>query len=106
MPALNRTCVVARSITESLYYLPNIGVPPAPPFDQLRSPFPVPNTDELIRTLQESHRHVTNAIHRLSPDVVRRSAGAGTWTSRKVLRRLAWHERDETRVVRRLLLVV
>jgi hypothetical protein len=76
--------------TESRYYLPSLGEPP------------LPRGGELLEELDASHRHVLARIATLPPDRIVRDRGE-EWTTVKLLRRLAWHERSELRVMRRLL---
>ncbi len=76
--------------TESRYYLPQLGLPNREAADDLR--------DEL----RVSHDHVVRALADLPRDLVRRSGGEA-WTSTKLLRRLAWHERGELDAVDALL---
>lgn len=68
--------------TESRYYLPQSGLPAK---DRL---------DGLADELRESARHVRSALLAMPRDIVHRS-GDEVWTSTKLLRRLAWHERGE-----------
>lgn len=75
--------------TESRYYLPQLGLGYRPP------------SEDLLTELSESATHVRAAIQGMPPDLVRNVVGE-TWTSVKVLRRLAWHERGEVIVMRRL----
>jgi hypothetical protein len=75
--------------TESRYYLPSLGWPA------------LERGTDLLSELAASHRHVTEAVADLAPDLVC-SARGEVWTSVKVLRRLAWHERSELVVMRRL----
>jgi hypothetical protein len=80
--------------TESRYYVAQLGIgPPA------RAP-------ELVDDLMASHRHVLDALPRLARSGVVRTEGGEVWTARKVLRRLAWHERSELDAMRDLLLRV
>jgi hypothetical protein len=76
--------------TESRYYLPSLGERP------------LPRGGDLLAELDASHRHVLATIAALPPDRIVRDRG-GEWTTVKLLRRLAWHERSELRVMRRLL---
>jgi hypothetical protein len=68
--------------TESRYYLPSLGLParPAEP--------------DLITELAASAEHVRTTVHAMPADLVRHERGE-IWTTTKVLRRLAWHERAE-----------
>ncbi len=68
--------------TESRVYLAGLGEAP-----QRRSL-------DLLMELERSHAHVLTTIARLAPHRSR-SLGGETWTTVKVLRRLAWHERAE-----------
>lgn len=68
--------------TESRYYLAVLG------FD------PTKRAANLPEELQRSHEHVLTVLRSIDPGHrVRR--GEQRWTTRKVLRRLAWHERAE-----------
>jgi hypothetical protein len=75
--------------TESRYYLPSLGLParPAQP--------------DLITELTASARHVHAAVSTMPAALVRRTPTA-VWTTTKVLRRLAWHERSELITMRHL----
>jgi hypothetical protein len=75
--------------TESRYYLPSVDVPtrPAEP--------------DLITELSASARHVRAVVSAMPADLIHRARGE-IWTSTKVLRRLAWHERSELVTMRRL----
>jgi hypothetical protein len=76
--------------TESRVYLAGLGeVPPRRSLD-------------LLIELERSHQHVLASLARLSP-TRSRSLGTVTWTTVKVLRRLAWHERAELIPMRNLL---
>lgn len=75
--------------TESRYYLPALGLPSRP------------REGELLRELRRSATHVQTAVTDVAPDLVRRSGGE-VWTTTKLLRRLAWHERGELVVMQRL----
>jgi hypothetical protein len=75
--------------TESRYYLPSLGLP-----------YLERGTD-LLTELAASHRHVLEVVAGMAPDLARAADGA-VWTSVKLLRRLAWHERSELVVMRRL----
>lgn len=68
--------------TESRYYLPMTGLPARESATALHT--------ELI----ESHRHVAGVLVDMRRDLVHH-AGGEIWTSTKLLRRLAWHERGE-----------
>jgi hypothetical protein len=71
--------------TESRYYLPSLGLPSRP------------RAEHLDIELIESRTHVAYAVDTMAPDMVSRD---GRWTTTKVLRRLAWHERSELRAMR------
>lgn len=73
--------------TESRGYLAKLGEPPPP------------RSLDLLTELERSHQHVLATLARLSPSRSR-SLGGETWTTVKVLRRLAWHERAELLPVR------
>ncbi|TCC62396.1 DinB family protein [Kribbella pittospori] len=75
--------------TESRYYLPSLGLP-------YREPLP-----DLADELKQSAEYVRRAVATIPADLVRRANGE-VWTTVKVLRRLAWHERSELRTLRRL----
>jgi hypothetical protein len=75
--------------TESRYYLPRLGLAGRP------------READLLRELQRSGAHVQAAVRSVAPALVRRSNGE-VWTTTKLLRRLAWHERGELVVMRRL----
>lgn len=79
--------------TESRYYLPAIGLP-------ARS-----REQDLAGELRQSLRHVAQAVTTMPSDALRRDDGE-VWTSVKVLRRLAWHERGELVAIRELLAVL
>jgi hypothetical protein len=85
--------------TECRYYLPSVGRPsrPADP--------------DLITELVISGQHVRAAVATMAADMVRPHdsrhdaddrPGVEVWTTTKVLRRLAWHERSELVTMRRL----
>ncbi|MEV0799654.1 DinB family protein [Kribbella sp. NPDC050281] len=76
--------------TESRYYLPSLGLPYREPLENL--------ADEL----EQSAEHVRRTVATMPADLVRRVDGE-VWTTVKVLRRLAWHERSELRTLRRLI---
>lgn len=76
--------------TESRYYLPRTGLPSRERLDDLRA--------ELLA----SQRHVSTVVREMPRDQVRRGDGE-VWTSTKVLRRLAWHERGELDAIEALL---
>lgn len=75
--------------TESRYYLPALGLParPAQP--------------DLISELTASARHVHATVSTMPATLVRRTP-TEVWTTTKVLRRLAWHERSELITMRHL----
>jgi hypothetical protein len=68
--------------TESRYYLAALGV--APPG----------RCEDLQEELRRSRQHVHRTLPQLERDRVV-TTGQECWTTRKVLRRLAWHERSE-----------
>lgn len=74
---------------ESRYYLPRLGVEP------LR------RSADLATELDRSARQVRRTLPRLARDVCTRFGGE-VWTTTKVLRRLAWHERSELDAMRYL----
>ena len=76
--------------TESRYYLPLLGLPPRE------------RASDLVTELEESGAHVRRVVSRMEPDLASTSDRHGSWTSVKVLRRLAWHERGELEVLARL----
>jgi uncharacterized damage-inducible protein DinB len=75
--------------TESRYYLPALGLPSRP------------REDDLLRELRRSALHVHAAVTSVDPARVQRSRGE-VWTTTKLLRRLAWHERGELVAMRQL----
>jgi hypothetical protein len=75
--------------TESRYYLPRLGLAGRP------------READLLGELQRSAEHVRAAVSSVAPTRLRRSGGE-VWTTTKLLRRLAWHERGELVVMRRL----
>jgi hypothetical protein len=75
--------------TESRYYLPALGLPARA------------RAGDLLEELQRSAEHVRTTVASMAPSLVRRSGGE-VWTTTKLLRRLAWHERGELVVMRRL----
>lgn len=75
---------------ESRYYLAQVGVPPPERCGRL--------SDELSR----SHQHVLRTLPQLERDLMVTSRDEQVWTCRKVLRRLAWHERSELDAMRAL----
>lgn len=76
--------------TECRYYLPAAGL-------SSRRPEP-----DLLSELRVGAAHVQDQVGRMSPDVVVERDG-DVWTTVKLLRRLAWHERGELAVMRRML---
>ncbi|WP_454857037.1 hypothetical protein [Promicromonospora soli] len=76
--------------TESRYYLPLLGLPARE------------RASDLVTELEESGAHVRRVVSRMAPDLAATSDRDGSWTSVKVLRRLAWHERGELEVLARL----
>lgn len=77
--------------TESRYYLPQLGLPALPRGTNLRE------------ELRQSHDYVREILTQIGPDLYRITATGEVWTTVKVLRRLAWHERSELITMRRLL---
>jgi hypothetical protein len=75
--------------TESRYYLPSLGLP-------ARDRHP-----DLVTELAASAAAVRKAVLTMPADLVRHRNGQA-WTTTKVLRRLAWHERCELRVLHHL----
>jgi len=76
--------------TESRYYLPLLGLPARE------------RASDLVTELEESGAHVRRVVSRMEPDLAATSARHGSWTTVKVLRRLAWHEPGELEVLTRL----
>ena len=76
---------------ESRYYLPRTGC-------SYREP-----ASNLIDELFESEQHVRRTIMELPAETLAHETEAEVWTSVKLLRRLAWHERGEIVVLRELL---
>lgn len=72
--------------TESRLYLPALGLPARD------------RASDLVTELEESGAHVRRVVSRMAPDLAT-SDRHGSWTSVKVLRRLAWHERAELEVL-------
>ena len=68
--------------TESRYYLPSLGRPGRP-----RRP-------DLLGELAASAEYVRRTLLTVPPDLHRTDSGE-TWTTTKLLRRLAWHEPSE-----------
>jgi hypothetical protein len=73
--------------TESRYYLPLLGLPARE------------RAGDLVTELEQSGEHVRRVVSRMQPDLAAASERHGSWTSVKVLRRLAWHERGELEVL-------
>ncbi|HUF33934.1 MAG TPA: DinB family protein [Acidimicrobiales bacterium] len=90
------------AITESCYYLASVGVSRPPPFAELTTPLPAPSTATLLDLLAVSQAHVERSIEHLPSDLVV-VTNDEVWTTRKVLRRLAGHERAENDVTAALL---
>ena len=76
--------------TESRYYLPRTGLPARDRRDSLR--------EELVA----SQRHVKAVLTTMPRDLAYQSDGE-VWTTVKLLRRLAWHERGELEAIKSLL---
>jgi hypothetical protein len=76
--------------TESRYYLPLLGLPARE------------RAGDLVTELEQSGAHVRRVVSQMAPDLTATSDRHGSWTSVKVLRRLAWHERGELEVLARL----
>ena len=75
--------------TECRYYLPGLGLPSRP------------RADDLDTELDACAAHVRAVVLDMPDHLVHRHR-AEEWTSTKVLRRLAWHERGELRAMREL----
>jgi hypothetical protein len=75
--------------TESRYYLPGLGLPARP------------RAGDLLEELRRSGAHVRAVVATVAPSLVREVPGQ-VWTTTKLLRRLAWHERSELRTMRQL----
>jgi hypothetical protein len=75
--------------TESRYYLPGLGLPTRP------------REDDLLEELRRSGEQVRAVVATVAPGLVREAPGQ-VWTTTKLLRRLAWHERSELRTMRQL----
>lgn len=75
--------------TESRYYLAALDVEPPS------------RCEDVSAELRRSSGHVRDVLARLERDRAVASAD-GRWTTRKVLRRLAWHERSELDAIRTL----
>lgn len=95
--------------TESRYYLPECGLgyrapatdgtfAPDGTFQPLHEDTP---KEVLEAELDQSYDHVRNTVETIPADVVC-ADHSGTWTTVKMLRRLAWHERGELVVMERL----
>jgi len=77
--------------TESRYYLPSLGLPSRD------------RADDLVAELSRSAEQVRHVLDTPPANpLVRREQGE-VWTTVKLLRRLAWHERGELEVLTRLL---
>jgi hypothetical protein len=77
--------------TESRYYLPSLGLPA------------LPRGTDLVDELQRSHDHVQQVLSRLPSQHYHKTSRGEEWSTVKLLRRLAWHERSELVTMRRLL---
>ncbi|MDQ3358891.1 MAG: hypothetical protein M3520_08625 [Actinomycetota bacterium] len=77
--------------TESRYYLPGLRLP-----GRARA-------THLVTELRESAEHVRSVLRGLSPEPLVVRDRDEVWTTVKLLRRLAWHERGELEVLTRLL---
>jgi hypothetical protein len=75
--------------TECRYYFPGLGLPSRP------------RAGDLDTELDACAAHVRAAVLEIPDDLVHRQRDE-EWTSTKVLRRLAWHERGELRAMRDL----
>jgi hypothetical protein len=75
--------------TESRYYLPSLGMTA------------LSRGSDLIDELHRSAAHVSAAVTAMPPDHLVEQGGE-VWTSVKLLRRLAWHERAEQAVMAQL----
>ncbi len=76
--------------TESRYYLPCLGLGDREP------------ARELLQELELSADHVRRTVQTM-PAALVVEAEQGVWTTVKVLRRLAWHERSELTAMRAIL---
>lgn len=88
------------ALTESHYYLRNLGFP-AP-----RLPITiadVPTTTDLDECLRRSRNHVRGVLSQLPRDLSFQYENGQVWTTTKAVWRLAWHERSENDVIRDLL---
>lgn len=75
--------------TESRYYLPALGLP-----SKRRSL-------DLLSELRESAEYIGTILRGMPRNLTRKTDGE-VWTSTKLLRRLAWHERGELAVIRQM----
>jgi hypothetical protein len=75
--------------TECRYYFPGLGLPSRP------------RADDLDTELDDCSAYVHATVRDMPGDLVHRHRDE-EWTSTKVLRRLAWHERGELRAMRDL----
>lgn len=91
------------AVCESRYYLSRLGVEPPEPFRSMTQALPAPSTSDLLDFLSRSATHVRKVLPSLPTDLCREHTDGQVWTTRKVLRRLAWHERIELVVMTRLL---
>lgn len=89
-------------ITETRYYLGRLGVEPPEPFATLQDPFLFPATSRLLELCEVAADHVRRSVLSIAADLDV-SADEERWTTRKALRRLAAHEREENDVTRWLL---
>jgi hypothetical protein len=78
--------------TDCRYYLPGLGLESRP------------RAGDLATELAECAAHVGRVVGAMPLDRAARS-GDEHWTSTKVLRRLAWHERSELRAMRELAVI-
>ena len=76
--------------TESRYYLPQLHLPARE------------RCMDLLDELTESHRHVSDQLAGMPRSLAVRENGE-VWSSTKLLRRLAWHERGELEAIEQLL---
>lgn len=60
-----------------------------------------PRESDLLEELRRPGEHVRAVVATVAPGLVREAAGE-VWTTTKLLRRLAWHERSELRTLRQL----
>ncbi len=75
---------------ECRYYLPAVGLPAKPP------------ESDLLAELVAAETYVRRHVEAIAADVVSVHDGE-VWTTVKLLRRLAWHERGELAAMRRML---